>query len=579
MNPIQYTSKSYDTILADINSDPELADKPDWWKRAIAGIGDVISMWNNAAANDAYLPTAFTRPAVHNLCALIGYVLASPAPSVGTVIFHLDGSVSSGTFAATDLVASTRGTIAAGVKRFEARASSTLDTTAYTTNLTTNPPSGNAVLVSRDFTTGEKVRVTGSSLPSGLAAGTDYWIIRVDATHIKFSTSLTNARAGSAITISGGSGTMSTYLRSLLVTVYQQETKPTKTIGNGDSSTQWLELDLPDTDILSAQLTVKVDGTEWTRVDSLAFSSSIDQHYQHVFRSDGSSFVRFGDGTNGAIPGSFEITADYAVGGGADGNVSAGSINVYAGSNASILTVYNPSSMTGGTDEESIERAKRIAPGFLKSRDRFITVEDGINLVLAYGGVQLCTVLPNEYGVVSAKVIGIATGGGNPNPTLQATIQTYLMDRSVMGSIDVRFVDATITSEAVTSAVHMLPGYVWADVLPYFRLAWKMFFSEAGAEIVEAYDAYGLDYAITRINSILSESFSANDLKVQQVITTAKLLGTRTFGDAIQQDDAISFVRSAVSGIDYMTIATPSFPIVLANSEITTPGTLTLTEV
>ena len=43
-NPIQYTSRTFQTILADINSDKELADKPEWFKRMIAGVGDVMSM-------------------------------------------------------------------------------------------------------------------------------------------------------------------------------------------------------------------------------------------------------------------------------------------------------------------------------------------------------------------------------------------------------------------------------------------------------------------------------------------------------------------------------------------------------
>lgn len=60
-NPIKYTSKDFDTILNDINNDPELADKPNWFKRAIAGIGDTISLWNDALANNLLLRTAFTR--------------------------------------------------------------------------------------------------------------------------------------------------------------------------------------------------------------------------------------------------------------------------------------------------------------------------------------------------------------------------------------------------------------------------------------------------------------------------------------------------------------------------------------
>ena len=51
-NPISYTSRTFESILQDINDDDELIDKPNWFKRLIAGVGDVVSMWNNAAANN-----------------------------------------------------------------------------------------------------------------------------------------------------------------------------------------------------------------------------------------------------------------------------------------------------------------------------------------------------------------------------------------------------------------------------------------------------------------------------------------------------------------------------------------------
>jgi hypothetical protein len=67
-----------------------------------------------------------------------------------------------------------------------------------------------------DFNTYTKVRFTnaGGALPVGLAAGTDYWTVRVSATTCRFATSLANAQAGTVISYTdGGSGThtMMTY--------------------------------------------------------------------------------------------------------------------------------------------------------------------------------------------------------------------------------------------------------------------------------------------------------------------------------------------------------------------------------
>lgn len=579
ISPFQYTSRTFTTLLADINADPRLADKPEWIKRLIAGIGDVVSMWNNAAANDAYLPTAFTRSAVRKLCALIDYTLSEPTPATGTLIFEVLGSLTTASFTAAELAAVTRGSAAMPALRFESRAAGALAVVTDVVDLTANPPSGNAVLVARSFLTGEKVRVSGSSLPAGLAAGTDYWTIRVDATHIKFASSRSNAYAGTNLTVTGGSGNMTTTLKSFLATVYQQESVASASIGKGDSVTPWLELALPDLLALEDTLAIVINSVPWTRVDNFAFSGASDTHYQLDFKTDGTPIIRFGDGVYGAIPAAFDVYASYAKGGGVEGNVSALAISAYAGTNASITGVSNPSSMTGGTDAESMDTARRIAPGLLKARDRFVTADDAEFLVLAYGGVALAKVDSNYYGVLSARVIGIATGGGNPNSTLRDAIRDYLIARSVMSVVDVRFPACTITSTAVTSAVKVKPGYLWATIQPYVRLAWKLFLTETGEEILTAYRDLGLAYAVQRINAILTESFAETDAQVLYLLERFDEVGGRNFEDSIQESDAFSFIQGGVRGIDYLTIAAPAFPLTLAPDEITTPGAITLTEV
>lgn len=579
MNPVQYTSRTFATIMADINSDPLLADKPEFFKRLIAGVGDVISMWVNAAANEAYLPTAFTRRAVKDLCALIDYQLAQAIPAFGTLIFECLGTLTTASFTAAELAAKTRGTIGASSLRFESRAAGALAVDTATVNLTTSPPSGNAVLVARSFITGEKCRVSGAGLPTGLVAATDYWVIRVDATHVKFAASQAAAYAGTNLTVSGGSGVMTITLKSFLATVYNQELKSAIIVGQGDLITPWLEFDLRDTGVLKDTLTVTINSDSWTRVDSLAFSIASDRHFVLNYRSNGSAFIMFGDGVYGAIPAAFDVIVQYAIGGGVAGNVSAASINIYAGTNSTNITgCSNPVAMGGGSDEESIETARRVAPGLLKARDRFITQADGEALVLAYGGISLVSITSNFYGVLTCRVIGIAIGGGDVGSTLRAAVQQYLIDRSVLGSIDVRFVACTLTTTAVTSAAKMRSGYLWATALPYFRLAWKLFLSEAGAEILTAY-LTSLSAAVLRINAIFTETFTTTDAKIIQILDSFAVVGARTFGETIQESDAFSFIQGAVPDIDYMTISAPSFPIILASDAITTIGALTLTEI
>jgi hypothetical protein len=59
-----------------------------------------------------------------------------------------------------------------------------------------------------NFPDHKKVQLVGASLPTGLSAGVDYWVIRRSAVQIALASSLANAQAGTAITFSGGTVTL-----------------------------------------------------------------------------------------------------------------------------------------------------------------------------------------------------------------------------------------------------------------------------------------------------------------------------------------------------------------------------------
>lgn len=170
-SPIKYTDRTFLTILNSINRVASLADKPEFFKTLVAGVGDVVSFINNAQANDSYLGTAFTRRAVVELCRLISYEIPNAKTSLGTMLFYFPSTVSFPfTVAAEDLVGTTRGTVAISAKRYEARAAVTFTEETDVSDITSNPPSSNQIVVSRDFLTGEKVRITTAGVvPTGLA--------------------------------------------------------------------------------------------------------------------------------------------------------------------------------------------------------------------------------------------------------------------------------------------------------------------------------------------------------------------------------------------------------------------------
>jgi predicted phage baseplate assembly protein len=115
--------------------------------------------------------------------------------------------------------------------------------------------------------------------------------------------------------------------------------------------------------------------TVWTRVDSL-YGHGNDSPVYLLDPTSGT--VTFGDGRTGQIPvADTEIVATrYRHGGGAIGNVGAGTITTLKGRVTGVKAVTNPRPATDGSKAESIDEAKLRAPHDLRTRDRAVSAED-----------------------------------------------------------------------------------------------------------------------------------------------------------------------------------------------------------
>jgi hypothetical protein len=578
-SPFKYTSRTFTTAMTDLNADRELVDKPSWFKRMCCGIIDLFSFILDGEANNVLLGTAFTRRRILEAARMLDYTATPRSTASGVLLFHLDAAVSFPlAIALDDLCAQTQGNVAVSARRFEARVA--YSQASQTAETFTASAGDDWLVVARDYTTGEKVRVsTTGTLPGGLAAATDYYVIRVDATHIRLAENQDKSFDNDYIDITtAGSGTHTVTLFSIQVTCYQQTSKDQFVLGQGDNVTEWQEMTAPDQYILRDTVVIVINSITWTRVDTLIDSGAADTHYRIDYNSDGTMVVIFGDGTYGSLPGDFPVYISYAVGGGVDSNVALeDTVTIYAGADSNITDVTNSAALTGGADAEGDASIKRNAPLLLKARDRFVTEEDGEGLVLNYGGISLVDVTANYYGTLSARVLGIATGGGNPSSALKTAIQTYLIGRSVCESMDVRFVDSTITSVAVTAQIKILAGYTFATVQAYTVLALRLLFTECGEEILLLYQDNGIENSVDWINDKWSTSFDSDDYN--QIAELLDNLDARDFDKDVQESDVTGYVDSRVWGVDYMTISVPSFPVSMADDEITTEGTMTVTQI
>ena len=577
-SPIKYTSRTFTTIMDDINSDVELRPKPNWWKRLWAGIGDVLSMWVNVAANLAFLRTAFTRQAVADHLSLIDYQIGPHSTASGRQTFDVKrDAVFPMAFAISDLIASTAGSGAISSKRFESR-------TGFTFNLTeevfTADASSNELTIANTYIKGEIVRVrTDGALPAPLTSDTDYYVIEVSSTKIKLALSRNDAYNGIAIDItSAGSGNHTIKKFSFTVAVYQQKTlSAPAVVGAGDGITPWLTYNLPDKFVLQDTLSVVIGTDTWTKVDTLVESMPSDKHFLFIPLSDNDSQIRFGDDVYGKIPQPFDIEVLYATGGGANSNVpQIGIVNQYAASNPNISGTNNPDEMTGGSNEQSLADAKILGPMLLKSQNRFITTPDGVALSENYPGVALAKVNRNAFGVLSAQVLIVPDGGGTPSPTLLSGLQSYLIDRTVLESIDVRVQSADYNVINPSMTVKVSESYLYADVSPFIELALILLFTETSKQIKSIYDTDGIVATVSFINNTFTKSFTEQDYS--QINALIVNMPINDFAKTFQRSDIEGFIDVFVNGVDYVTY-TGTVPIVNTANQITQIGTITLSEV
>lgn len=179
-------------------------------------------------------------------------------------------------------------------------------------------------------------------------------------------------------------------IRTNTGTATQAETIEFETVG-GSNGEVGQEFQLAAAPVIPGSLLLEVNegaGYEsWTEVQD--FNGS-DQESKHFTLNQSTGVIRFGGEThvggvrrgrvpvaNSRAPANIRARS-YRVGGGARGNVGAGSLTALLDPLEGIDAdgVTNAAAAGGGTDEESVAAARERAPIELKSRDRAVTGED-----------------------------------------------------------------------------------------------------------------------------------------------------------------------------------------------------------
>ena len=162
------------------------------------------------------------------------------------------------------------------------------------------------------------------------------------------------------------------------VEIEQLQTITGRVVGQSDGTAdQEIPLGAASVDADSLRLQVEEPGrgyVDWTRIDDLVLAGRDDA----VFQLDSEAgAVRFGDAVRGRVPepGARIRVAQMRAGGGAAGNVAAGTLEKISardlsGAAVGQLVVAQKLAATGGGDAESLESAERRIPAMLRHRQR-----------------------------------------------------------------------------------------------------------------------------------------------------------------------------------------------------------------
>lgn len=342
--------------------------------------------------------------------------------------------------------------------------------------------------------------------------------------------------------------------------------------------TEFEEFTVSRQNLILGSASILFGAQQWTEVTNFADSTATDYHFKVILQEDGEVLIRGGDGVYGRVfPVGIDpiLTARY--GGGSRGNVGAGKIDVYSGTNTAIESVTNAARFTGGKGEESIESIKTYAPLSVISQDRIVSQSDFRYVSETYPGVAKAKIEPNQFGVGSTNIQIIPNGGGNPSTTLKNNLTSYLKEKTLLSNIFINVADPTYQSQDIEIEVQTGSGVAFSDVEDYVRLAATLSVSETTTEILEIFRSEGIVNFIEYINQIFSFTFSTtNNVVLQQIKDILQEVEARDWGQDLYEFDIFSLMK-VINGVDFIELLTPADTVVVPDGTILTLGTLSVT--
>ncbi|MFE9040618.1 baseplate J/gp47 family protein [Streptomyces sp. NPDC007818] len=190
--------------------------------------------------------------------------------------------------------------------------------------------------------------------------------------------------------------------------------------------------------------------------------------------NDGTTRLRFGDGVSARRPApDAPFVAAYRIGGGSAGNVAAGAL-------ATVLTrpglpplpagarVANPLPAAGGTDPETLDEVRQLAPHAFRFPLRAVTSADHAEVAMRHPGVQRAVARRRWTGSWYAQEVALDPLSGADDPAAVASLAAEVaavLETHRMTGTDVRTVTPVHVPLELVADVCVLPGHRPGDVV------------------------------------------------------------------------------------------------------------------
>lgn len=176
-------------------------------------------------------------------------------------------------------------------------------------------------------------------------------------------------------------------------------------------------------------LQVTANGVAWTEVPSLYQKAPSARIFSTLNQPGGNTDILFGDGVEGStLPtGQNNVQANYRIGSGLSGNVSAGTITTLMDRPLGVSGVNNPEAATGGQDAQSVDDIRTKAPLSVQTLGRAVSITDYQNFAQGFAGIAKAYAIWIPSGPGRGVFITVAAAGGSAlppgNPTLDNLVR------------------------------------------------------------------------------------------------------------------------------------------------------------